>query len=757
MPHCIAARKTTRGGSTLHSMCALRVQNNARTPVNLLYATARTVFHTVDILRAALRRPLHAMCLKCPAGKPRPSTKRGTAGIVAGYRVTSLSVAVVVPEEPQDIIVVGFMDDSVADWSDCSPPTMTNQFRFLPGSLLDFRAWESWWTWLLVSGFSRGYNVSHTLAFQCSSIRTSLHPHRLSRLRCYKPPRSLHSITLHRMAYDVRTSNITVGSELLGNLVDALRHRIMVAEFVARQSGSPINGETPSLNSTMPGSHMHSSSLVSTAQGGMCGPDGPIMDSSRPGSPDREHNGYSPGPGFDLSNHLKRKELFSQRKQREFIPDNKKDESYWDRRRRNNEAAKRSREKRRFNDMILETRVVELSKENHVLKAQLAAIKDKFGISGESVVSVEQVMATLPTSEQVLNITKRAKLSGAPPPPIIYPPIPSPIPTSVIHQPVITNIGSPPTPFGHFHPQPIQDQTCHQHQLPVESNVMPEPEVYPYSFPLPPLHPPSLEQSNINVLNLSCSRSRVQSPYEVSSGDENSVSGPIALTTTIVSTGMNVNNCNNNNSHNSLPHKLRHKSHLGDKDAASALLALQNIKQEPGPRASPPWDGEGSSDERDSGISLGVDWMATTAHGLQQHTADGYDCTGDELQLKSELARLASESPDLNPIECLWDELDHRVRARQVRPKSIAQLMIWFQGEWRWVPVDILQTLVESMHGRLAAVIAARGLELKGGGNGNPKKIHRPVASSGTNPTCENLELTWPGIELGLLGRRRAG
>ena len=31
------------------------------------------------------------------------------------------------------------------------------------------------------------------------------------------------------------------------------------------------------------------------------------------------------------------------RKQREFIPDNRKDESYWDRRRRNNEAAKRSR------------------------------------------------------------------------------------------------------------------------------------------------------------------------------------------------------------------------------------------------------------------------------------------------------------------------------------------------------------------------------------------------------------------------------
>ncbi|XP_053961788.1 nuclear transcription factor Y subunit alpha isoform X1 [Anastrepha ludens] len=105
------------------------------------------------------------------------------------------------------------------------------------------------------------------------------------------------------------------------------------------------------------------------------------------------------------------KELFTQRKQREFTPDSKKDDSYWDRRRRNNEAAKRSREKRRYNDMVLEQRVVELTKENHVLKAQLDAIKDKFNISGENLVSVEQILASLPTSEQVLSITKRAKMT----------------------------------------------------------------------------------------------------------------------------------------------------------------------------------------------------------------------------------------------------------------------------------------------------------------------------------------------------------
>jgi vrille protein len=438
----------------------------------------------------------------------------------------------------------------------------------------------------------------------------------------------------------------------------------MVAEFVARQSGSPINGETPSLNSSMPGSNSNSS------LGGVGGQDATLhVGLSRPGSPDAD----SYPPSYDLAGHLKRKDLFSQRKQREFIPDNKKDESSWDRRRRNNEAAKRSREKRRFNDMILETRVVELSKENHVLKAQLAAIKDKYGISGESVVSVEQVMATLPTSEQVLSITKRPKLatSAGASSPLMYHPTPSPIPTSVIHQPVSTGIGSSPPPqtLHHYQPQPPAGQLPLHHQH--ESSGFPDPETYAYNYPLHSLHPPPFEGGNSNsVLNLSRSRgsrSRAQSPFELSSGsgDENSVPGPVALTTG----PNNSSNSTNSNNNNSLPHKLRHKTHLGDKDAATALLSLQNIKQEPGvghgvgARASPPWDAEGSSDERDSGISLGVEWVGHPAalpcgsvqmpHSqlpVSPGPSEPMDCGADGTQLKSELARLASEVANLKSI-----------------------------------------------------------------------------------------------------------
>ena len=96
--------------------------------------------------------------------------------------------------------------------------------------------------------------------------------------------------------------------------------------------------------------------------------------------------------------------LFSSRKQREFTPDSKKDDTYWDRRRRNNAAAKRSREKRRLNDMLLEKRVVQLSRENHILRAQVTAVFKSYGIRAETLVDMDQVMATLPTEDQLLNL-----------------------------------------------------------------------------------------------------------------------------------------------------------------------------------------------------------------------------------------------------------------------------------------------------------------------------------------------------------------
>ncbi|XP_051568192.1 nuclear factor interleukin-3-regulated protein-like [Myxocyprinus asiaticus] len=68
------------------------------------------------------------------------------------------------------------------------------------------------------------------------------------------------------------------------------------------------------------------------------------------------------------------------RRKREFISDEKKDASYWEKRRKNNEAAKRSREKRRINDMVLENRVIALNEENVRLKTELLQLKLRFGL-----------------------------------------------------------------------------------------------------------------------------------------------------------------------------------------------------------------------------------------------------------------------------------------------------------------------------------------------------------------------------------------
>ncbi|XP_055596289.1 uncharacterized protein LOC129746583 [Uranotaenia lowii] len=471
---------------------------------------------------------------------------------------------------------------------------------------------------------------------------------------------------------------------------------MMVADFVTRQqNGSPINGEIPGQNHNNSNMPAHGALLMSSDSTGR----------ASPASPESDFNGNP----YDLAAHLKRKELFSQRKQREFIPDAKKDESYWDRRRRNNEAAKRSREKRRLNDMVLEQRVVELTKENHVLKAQLDAIKSKYNICGENLVSVDQILATLPTNEQVLSATKRVKVNTPTVFPLARTPVPQsphPVPQLPLHHPLQShpqasiiqqpqqpqqqsqqtavihpnpNIESPPPPqsiasqlqqitiqhtnslYNHHPPsaaiyrdyEPMngvrvesnkhestirsplarvemmeRDEPHHmrsephpdQHrdrdrernnerdEVPATpqapfgsvnshingSHIPHHPYSTPYAYPISYANYLSPIPLTANVLNLS---RRAPSPYETSNGT--------GSTSSHSSSSDNEHDREHIHDHNnSLPVKLRHKSHLGDKDAATALLALQNIKQEPNLRSSSPWDdGDGSSDERDSGIS----------------------------------------------------------------------------------------------------------------------------------------------------------
>lgn len=97
------------------------------------------------------------------------------------------------------------------------------------------------------------------------------------------------------------------------------------------------------------------------------------------------YNGSLPSPTPESGARISRQSKGSKansscRRKREFISDEKKDASYWEKRRKNNEAAKRSREKRRLNDMVLENRVMALNEENVRIKTELLQLKLRFGL-----------------------------------------------------------------------------------------------------------------------------------------------------------------------------------------------------------------------------------------------------------------------------------------------------------------------------------------------------------------------------------------
>ena len=70
------------------------------------------------------------------------------------------------------------------------------------------------------------------------------------------------------------------------------------------------------------------------------------------------------------------------------------------------------------------------------------------------------------------------------------------------------------------------------------------------------------------------------------------------------------------------------------------------------------------------------------------------------------------QSPDLNPIENLWNIMKRMVN--QSKPTGRVSLVEGIIRAWHHtVTIDTLQTLVESMPRRIAAVIAAKGCATK--------------------------------------------
>ncbi|EPB75458.1 hypothetical protein ANCCEY_05464 [Ancylostoma ceylanicum] len=68
------------------------------------------------------------------------------------------------------------------------------------------------------------------------------------------------------------------------------------------------------------------------------------------------------------------------------------------------------------------------------------------------------------------------------------------------------------------------------------------------------------------------------------------------------------------------------------------------------------------------------------------------------------------QSPDLSPIEQLWDELERRLAGRKA--KNIAEKFVQLEEEWKKIPQTTIDALVDPMPRRCRALICVRIFQL---------------------------------------------
>ncbi|KAK0149451.1 Transmembrane protein 147 [Merluccius polli] len=67
------------------------------------------------------------------------------------------------------------------------------------------------------------------------------------------------------------------------------------------------------------------------------------------------------------------------------------------------------------------------------------------------------------------------------------------------------------------------------------------------------------------------------------------------------------------------------------------------------------------------------------------------------------------QSPDLNPIEHLWDVVEREIRIMDVQPTNLQQLRDAIMSIWTKLSEECFQYLVESVPRRIKAVLKAKG------------------------------------------------
>ncbi|GFX30621.1 HTH_Tnp_Tc3_2 domain-containing protein [Trichonephila clavipes] len=82
-----------------------------------------------------------------------------------------------------------------------------------------------------------------------------------------------------------------------------------------------------------------------------------------------------------------------------------------------------------------------------------------------------------------------------------------------------------------------------------------------------------------------------------------------------------------------------------------------------------------------------------------------------DLHVQSDITRMdwPAYSPDLNPIEHVWDMLGRRIAAHQPLPTCLPELRRALLDEWCNIPQDQIDNLILSMPRRCKACIASSG------------------------------------------------
>ena len=77
-----------------------------------------------------------------------------------------------------------------------------------------------------------------------------------------------------------------------------------------------------------------------------------------------------------------------------------------------------------------------------------------------------------------------------------------------------------------------------------------------------------------------------------------------------------------------------------------------------------------------------------------------------------EVLQWPAQSPDLNPIEHLWQYIKRKLGEYSMPLNGMLKLWERIEKEWEAVYDSVCRDLIESMPGRVAAVIKAKVLEL---------------------------------------------